>query len=1530
MDTGIIAARWVVGKALSPVLDGLVEAWAASRELGPNVDALKMELLYARAMLNNVRGREIHNPDLNELLQKLRDLAYDADDVLDELDYFRIQDELDDTSEAAAEHAKGCVGNLFLNTHHTAKAAGKLLGFSSCSSCAARCCAWPRNTMLAIGKHLPCSNFHDDDGGDSVHDDSKKSVKPTPKLKFDRVGLSKKMKIIVEQLQPVCAKVATILNLELLGSHLTMQSRSAKSRPVTTPTSIEPTLYGRDTIMKRIIDSITQGKCCEEFLTVLPIVGPGGIGKTTLIQHMYNSQLVQNHFQIKVWICVSQSFSVGKLIEEIKEKLPKEGENKNGSAEELIERKLKSKRFLLILDDIWKCESDDWKRLLVPLSKGQTKGNIIIVTTRFPVVTETVKTIDNKILLEGLDDVEFEELFLAYVFGPGKSRNGRQDLLDIGKDIVKKLKGSPLAAKTVGKLLSNHLDQYHWKRVLESKEWELQAGDHDIMPALKLSYDYLPFHLQQCFSYCALFPEDYKFNSTELIRFWIGLDILHSESQNKALEDIALSNIDSLVNHGFFKREETDGHTCYIIHDLLHNLALKVASLECVSLHCSNVKSVEIRPSTRHLSIITYGANDTDGIMDENFKSEMIKLKKRLKVENMQTLMIFGQVDENFVGCFHDLFKEASALRVLYLPAMPFLVGSILDKFSGFVHLRYLRLGFRRFIYDNTTHLPTSLSRFYHLRILDLQEWNGSFDLPGDISNLAKLHNFLVPKSKNHPAISNVRKLQFLQELKGFEVNRKDVGFELKQLGYLMELRELSIDNLEKVHTKEEAAEAKLLNNNRLRKLTLKWKEGRTSTDANNEDQILETLQPHNNLQELSIHWHGGSSCPKWLGRELSVKFLETFCLYNVVWNILPPLGEVFLVGRPGEESIGHKTSQNFHSLKRLELVGLPNLRKWVAKEVFPMFFSLLEVLIVKNCNELTELPFSYYTYCTSEEDVKATCFPRLRELKIRNCQKLVSLPPIPYTQTLCSVKIRYVGTGLTSLVYSSKSSVLEVRGNKDLNVLDDNVLAFRNLNQLQDLKIIGCPPLEEQHLQTLTSLKRLHLGGSSIAFNPTIDRSDVKWQISIEYLAINDWPGSGKELTQLLFHLPKLSVLRLSGCHKITRLSVALKQQQISAQVESTQVTDSNHQQQQKAEDLDLLEEEEVTQLDVDREDENDNRLLLFPVHLTNSLHELYIEDCTELILIPHPLPIGHNNMEEEGIGGGWGLQALCSLLKLEIIGCPVLLSLQYEAPACLFPSSLQYLYIRGPMEGVQMLDLSNLTSLTELFIQDCREYLSKGLWPLLTRGQLSNLFVYKTYGLFAGVLDSILRGMQEEQEQLHLLEHSSKLQVLGTDDLAGILVKPICRLLSSSLTNLTLRGNSEVERFTNEQEEALQLLTFLQDLKFIHYDKLQCFPAGLHRLSNLKRLHIQSYPSIQSLPKDGLPDSLQLLEVRYRGNEKLIKQCKMLKKTNPKIELKIGVDELVSAVQGLEWSAPSSSQPSAAEAVRGHIRLFRPPRSA
>uniref|UniRef100_A0ACD5UUU9 Uncharacterized protein n=1 Tax=Avena sativa TaxID=4498 RepID=A0ACD5UUU9_AVESA len=405
-----------------------------------------------------------------------------------------------------------------------------------------------REASHAVGKHFPCCSFLSDHGDDPDTRMLESSNMPNgwrfpcgdwlsskaqqrnhdaqpPRLKFDRVEISRKISEIVEQLKPVCAMVSTILNLELLGSSHTPRQETAINRAQTTPEIIEPKLHGRDSQKNVVLDEIVNGECCA--LTVLPIVGPGGIGKTTFIQHIYEQ--MKSHFQVPIWICVSLDFNGNRLVKDIVKKIPKvDNENTNCSDEELIEQRIKGKRVLLVLDDVWTHHGDEWTKLLAVFRKEGAKGNMVIVTTRIPEVANRVKTTKCSVELERLSPKDIMSFFEECVFGDQKPWVEHPGLVEVGNKIVEKLKGSPLAAKTVGRLLRNKLTSNHWISILESKEWELQTNDNDIMPALKLSYDYLPFHLQQCFYFCALFPEDYEFSSEELVHLWIGLNILNS------------------------------------------------------------------------------------------------------------------------------------------------------------------------------------------------------------------------------------------------------------------------------------------------------------------------------------------------------------------------------------------------------------------------------------------------------------------------------------------------------------------------------------------------------------------------------------------------------------------------------------------------------------------------------------------------------------------------------------------------------------------------------------------------------------------------------------------------------------------------------------------------------------------------------------------------------------------------------------------------------------------------------------------
>jgi len=99
------------------------------------------------------------------------------------------------------------------------------------------------------------------------------------------------------------------------------------------------------------------------------------------------------------------------------------------------------------------------------------------------------------------------------------------ELREIGRRIVEKCKGLPLALKTIGCLLRTKSSISDWKSILESDIWELPKEATEIIPSLFLSYCYLPSHLKKCFSYCALFPKNYEFVK-KLILLWMTQNCL--------------------------------------------------------------------------------------------------------------------------------------------------------------------------------------------------------------------------------------------------------------------------------------------------------------------------------------------------------------------------------------------------------------------------------------------------------------------------------------------------------------------------------------------------------------------------------------------------------------------------------------------------------------------------------------------------------------------------------------------------------------------------------------------------------------------------------------------------------------------------------------------------------------------------------------------------------------------------------------------------------------------------------------------
>jgi hypothetical protein len=1473
---GISAARWVVSRALGPITSGLLEPWAASSSLGTKIHELKMELLYAQGMLDNARGRDVRSPALAQLLLELRQLAYLADDVLDELEYFRIQDEINGTYETT--EAEGLTG-LLIHAQHTVKTHARKLKPPSCS--------WPASchgdkfitsSVGAVGKRLPCYSLPSSQNNARFitmavpldvpkmptngrrfpcgiwpsKAEEKKHILQSPALNFDRVGMSKKMSDIVEQLKPICAKVSTILSLELFGFiRTTTTPENPFVRPKTTSEIMEPKIYGRETQLNNIIYDISYGKySTKEGLTVLPIFGLAGIGKTTFTQHIYNK--VKAHFNIRIWICVSLNFNANRLAQEILKQIP-ECSGENVTAQEKIEKAIQSEKFLFVLDDVWKCPMDEWNKLLSPFRKGRRKGNMVIVTTRFLGVASAVESTDCSIKLEHLEPRECMALFEACVFGDQQPWKDHDGLYKTGEEIVKKLKGSPLAVKTVGRLLRTQRNIDHWNSILESKEWELQTSDEDIMPALNLSYTYIPFPVQQCFSYCGLFPEDYKFRRQELIHLWIGLGLLYTSNQNKKIEYTGEMYLDILVDHGFFEKveglESEEMNPCYVIHDLLHDLAVKVSSYECLSINISNVRAITIPASIRHLSIIVDNTVVTDKTTFKKFMSDLATLGKKLKAENLHTLMLFGFYHGRFIITLHDLFKKAKALRVISLFQASYNVEALLENFSNLVHLRYLRLGEAA---NDRTMVAKSISRFYHLMVLNVGGCWEYIGYPIYVGNLVNLRHYIG----QGPSIAMVGKLKVLQELRGFGVRRETSGFELEQLGQLLELGgSLRIFNLENVQSIEEVEEAKLTQKKNLHSLILAWGTKICDNNGPSQKDVLENLKPHRNLRVLRISRNGGATCPSWLDGDLNLEELE---LEDVSWNKLPLLGKLCMARQHGRECRGCVTSQGFQNLKTLTLVNLPRLKKWCGNGTCHLL-SNLESLIVRDCSQLIELPFSG-SPCHERGQLETMAwFPKLLYIEICFCPNLLHLPTIPWTNSKCQASIQRVGNSdLKGLLYVNEIFLrITGKGARDSSLW--NVLAFGNLTKLRKLEIEDCSPMPLHRLQVLKSLEQLSIKYSSNVLLPTERQNNVLYQFPIKQLTFAHCGTSGKELTQMLAHFPYLCELSLINCRRVSGLGVAVEKKPWKATTSANRTGEAEIRPYQRG--------------------TTEGQLVLFPPHI----HSLSIIHCPQLSYVS--TSIG------KGTSAGVGLQDLRSLQSLDIMNCPMLFSSNLSF-YFLFPTSLQTLSLDGSGTETSF-TLPPLPNLTNLHIKNAPGLIGENCLPLLSQGRLTELSIDGAPKFLIGLEPTRLYGIR----------------TVRMEELAGFFCMPICRVLSSSLTNLFLYGNTDLERFSKDHEKAIGMLTSLEVLEFSDHTKLQSGPAGLSGLLSLKRLAFCGCPALQYLPKDSIPSSLQELTISYcpqlrslpkdgiqnsslrelvlqNVSMELSEQCRKLKETIPVIE--------------------------------------------
>ena len=767
-------------------------------------------------------------------------------------------------------------------------------------------------------------------------------------------------------------------------------------RPRTTSFVDVSEILGRDKVRDDLV-SILLGKGSEEVRNphVISLVGMGGIGKTTLAQLAYNDNEVKAHFEIKVWVCVSDPFDQCKVAKEILESIEHQSPNLTAlqSLSDRICNKVSGKKFLLVFDDVWTEDSTMWEPFRIAL-KCAAQGSRIIVTTRKIRVAEIMGSA-SMINLEVLSKEDCWLVFRKIAFFNRDPRQCEQ-LEGLSRQIVEKCKGLPLAAKTLGSLMRFKRSIEEWRRVLDSNLWELEVGEIESLYApLLLSYYDLSLPLRRCFSFCAIFPKDYVFSRDELVFMWMAQGYINLKT-NMEMEIIAREYFENLAIRSFFQDFEKDGDGDQIIrckmHDIVHDFAQSISKNECFTINSDKDLGVDYK-NARHLHL---------KLMDNAKVPESI-----FSAKNLRTLIFASQGGYDLsISSQHFISQHFRYLRVLTLFCGYYsMLTEVPGVVENFIHLRYLYL----VNYSRDT-LPKTICNLCNLQILHIEYIGFSLKLPQGMNRLINLRHFKLNWNTLTFTCPNINfprgfgRLTSLRTLNNFCVNGEDDSERCK-LGELRNLDHLQgtllIAGLGNEVNQREATNAQLKKKKNLRTLKLffhpdKWdpKEITRGMDA----LVLNALEPPPNLEDLSIFYYKGLTMSPWM---VSLTNLKKLDFWNLFIEHLPPLGKL-----PVLESL---RIGGINRLKKLgvEFMGIEESEK---KEKDDISITLFPNLISLKFSSLIEWE---EWNGIGEEEEKEDCtkrfaiMPRLQELKIWMCPKLKSLPNFLFTTPLQRLEIQ-------------------------------------------------------------------------------------------------------------------------------------------------------------------------------------------------------------------------------------------------------------------------------------------------------------------------------------------------------------------------------------------------------------------------------------------------------------------------------------------------------------------------------------------
>ena len=674
----------------------------------------------------------------------------------------------------------------------------------------------------------------------------------------------------------------------------------------------------------------------DEEVGSIGIYGIGGVGKTTLLKKIYNWVLERNsEYDVLIWADVSGSAVMEKVQEQILSKLdvPDYKWNYMTLEEKAVEiyNVLKTKKFLLFLDDMWK--PLHLLEVGIPLPNNQNKSKVAL-TTRFQQVCLQME-VQKMVQVECLGEEEAFALFSSQV--GEDTLNSHPEIPRLAKIVAQECKGLPLALVTVGREMAGKRNLQDWQSVeqeLKSNQSMSSSKEERLFQVLELSYNHLGDEkIKSCFLYCSLFPDEICCD--QLVELWIRegflgeFDHIH-EARNQGGYIIRRLQLATLLLDGMSEK--------YVrMHDLVRDAALRIVSernkefvVQQEQVEMITAAQVEIWKEAQRISF---------------WDCRVEELKESPSFLNLETLMVSCKLMSFPSG----LFGYMPIIRVLNL-SKNFELIELPIEVDRLASLQYLNLS-----YTQIVKLPNQLEKLSKLRCLILDEMHLLRVLPRQlISKLSSLQLFSIFNSMVAHGDCKVllKELECLTNLTEISISLKRAlptqalfnSYKLRRIIRRLSLQDCTGMTFVQLSPHVEMLEISACSELRFVKISAE-KEGPC-------DMVHQNLPSHQyfcNLREVEIVLCSRLSNLTWLAHAQN--------LVSLVVRNCQSLEEV--IGEGGGVSEIEQDLVVFSRLKTLHLWSLPELKSICGR---PLPFPSLREFDVRFCPSLRKLPFDSHT----------------------------------------------------------------------------------------------------------------------------------------------------------------------------------------------------------------------------------------------------------------------------------------------------------------------------------------------------------------------------------------------------------------------------------------------------------------------------------------------------------------------------------------------------------------------------------------